>query len=122
MNVERVIRPGDNVTLLCDCYSTVGWDIHWVRGCTPLVQPIAISSYESLIRPIARYSVGQSSSLTIENITESDLGFYYCAKVESKPSNGKHSKVTDEEIYRICNTSTKLLFEGNITVLAFLIN
>ncbi|KAI4897616.1 hypothetical protein NFI96_030294, partial [Prochilodus magdalenae] len=115
-NEEKLIRPGDTVSLQCDCRMETGWEIYWVRSCSPLLQPMLLSSYESVVNPIPRYSmtlnsVNNSYNLTIENITESDLGLYYCARSKVKMDADVGGKLAVNEVYHICNTSTKLSYE-----------
>ncbi|XP_066506763.1 uncharacterized protein [Hoplias malabaricus] len=111
---ELFVQPGDNVTLQCDCKSEIGWDITWIRICTPL--PMVLSTYESLINPIPRHIIkihpkNKSNILIIENITKTDLGLYYCTKVKSKLDHGNDQRLSEEKVYRVCNTSMKVLFE-----------
>ncbi|XDV20631.1 hypothetical protein PO909_025931 [Leuciscus waleckii] len=88
--VEVVVRPGDNATLHCDCEFITGQEIQWVKIWSPQIQqPLTISAYKSILEPIPRFSLSwnntsKSYDLVIENITEADLGLYYCSNVETK--------------------------------------
>lgn len=85
-----MVRLGDNATLHCDCELIIGQEIQWVKIWSPQIQqPLTISAYKSLLEPIPRFSLSwnntsKSYDLVIENITEADLGLYYCSKVETK--------------------------------------
>lgn len=88
--VEVVVRPGDNATLTCDIEIVIGEEIRWVKICSLQIQPpLIISAYNSMLQPIPRFSVFwnntlKSYDLLIENITEADLGLYYCSRVGKK--------------------------------------
>ncbi|KAM9398629.1 uncharacterized protein ACWYII_031197 [Salvelinus alpinus] len=86
--VELRVRPGDNITLYCDCNMTSGVYIMWFRNCSHEHQPtLTISVYDYFFNPFPRFTPvlnpsNKSYDLLIENITESDLGLYYCVTVE----------------------------------------
>lgn len=49
----------------------------------------------------------------IENVTEADLGLYYCSMVEKKMI--EHNKLMlQKEVYHISNTLIKLTYAGPI--------
>uniref|UniRef100_A0A8C9UXD1 Immunoglobulin domain-containing protein n=1 Tax=Scleropages formosus TaxID=113540 RepID=A0A8C9UXD1_SCLFO len=80
--VLRTVQPGDNVTLCCDVKNEQ--KIIWYRQCSHENQPPwEISSYDITGNPVPRYSfiwnyASESFDLQIKNITESDLGIFYC--------------------------------------------
>ncbi|KAG1959140.1 hypothetical protein F2P79_006956 [Pimephales promelas] len=100
--VEVVVSPGDNATLHCDCELITGQEIQWVKIWSPQIQqPLTISAYKSLFEPIPRFSLSwnntsKSYDLVIENITEADLGLYYCSKVETKMTE-EDGKMAEKE-------------------------
>ncbi|XP_076866765.1 uncharacterized protein LOC143518180 [Brachyhypopomus gauderio] len=119
---DLVVRPGAAVTLECTCRMEQGWDVHWLRSCSPLVQAMVISTIRSIIKPTPRFSLSWNArtgsvDLSIENITEQDLGVYYCAQVERKMRNGSSGRLQESDVYHVCtNTSTQLLYEADPTV------
>ncbi|XP_045070409.1 uncharacterized protein LOC123484291 [Coregonus clupeaformis] len=97
--VELRVRPGDNITLYCDCIITTGVYIMWYRNCSHKYQPRLVISTDKVYvnlqensdnpNPFPGYNVvwnpsNNSHDLLIENITGSDLGLYYCGTVEYK--------------------------------------
>ncbi|XP_062410559.1 uncharacterized protein LOC134101022 [Sardina pilchardus] len=82
------VKPGNYITLYCDCILTSGSLMNWHRNCSHYRQPSFVISTEYLIRendnPLNKYqfkwnSTSQSHDLLIKNITESELGVYYCS-------------------------------------------
>ncbi|XP_045071392.1 uncharacterized protein LOC123484760 [Coregonus clupeaformis] len=108
--VELRVRPGDNITLYCDCNITTGVYIMWYRNCSHKYQPsLAISLYDYFQNPLPRFTPvwnpsNNSYDLLIENITESDLGLYYCG-----------TKEMNDEVYNYGKFSTWILIEDTIT-------
>ncbi|KTF73652.1 hypothetical protein cypCar_00042695 [Cyprinus carpio] len=84
------VRPGDNITLYCDRSVTLGSVVVWIRNCSHESQPSLIIDYKKLeLEIFQRFSFihntyNNSHDLHITNISVSDLGLYYCAKVEKK--------------------------------------
>ncbi|XP_028834535.1 uncharacterized protein LOC114789356 isoform X2 [Denticeps clupeoides] len=93
--VELRVRPGDNITLNCDCTYKSGHTITWFRNCSHEHQPpLILTPQEMWNRVLPRYSLiwnptNNSNDLFIQNMSESDIGLYYCA-LELK-------KVTDDK-------------------------
>ncbi|KAI4873143.1 hypothetical protein NFI96_025290 [Prochilodus magdalenae] len=80
--VEMRVKPGDNATIYCDCPRRTRYTVIWLRKSSHKVEPSLIRFTEASELP--RYSFKWNSSsqtydLLVENITESDLGLYYCA-------------------------------------------
>ncbi|XP_055053952.2 uncharacterized protein [Misgurnus anguillicaudatus] len=115
--VEVVVRPGDNAMLHCDREIVDGHDPRWVRTCSLQIQPpLIVSAHDTITLPIPRFSLlpnktTNSVDLMIENVTEADLGLYYCSMVEKKMI--EHNKLTlQTEVYHISNTLIKLTYAG----------
>ncbi|XP_041950835.1 uncharacterized protein LOC121711350 isoform X4 [Alosa sapidissima] len=87
--VNLMVKPGNNVTLYCDCTWTSGLHLY-------CYQPIWNST-------------SQSHDLLIKNITESELGLYYCSVAMTKliDTTVIHQRVS--HIYG--NITYKLSFE-----------
>ncbi|MFT7807452.1 uncharacterized protein LOC111853144 isoform X1 [Arapaima gigas] len=111
--VVRTIQPGDNVTLHCDVKNELR--TIWYRQCSHENQPPReISSQEIMRNPVPRYSFvwndsSHSFGLWIENITESDLGLYYCSAQFTKIET-RNKFVYSEDIYNFGNVTTRLQF------------
>ncbi|KAL6467216.1 hypothetical protein MHYP_G00250200 [Metynnis hypsauchen] len=90
--VEMRVRPGDNVTIYCDCTWQSEFKIVWARKSSQEDQPPLIHLTDDFM--LSRYSLvwnsaNITSDLLVTNITESDLGLYYCALYEKKISKDK---------------------------------
>ncbi|XP_028974242.1 uncharacterized protein LOC106024221 [Esox lucius] len=123
LEVELIVRPGDNVTLYCDCMTSTGVDILWYRNCSHKHQPpLVISSYRDHLIPFDQYFLNfiprftllwnlsnNTYDLLIENITESDLGLYYCGTMETKVNIGK--SIEKQRFYNYGNVTTRLSFD-----------
>ena len=80
---ELRVRPGDDVTLLCDIEDKKKWAVEWRRNCSHRNQPTLV--LEGRWTPphitFQQNTSSNSMDLRIENITEHDLGLYYCQDV-----------------------------------------
>ncbi|KAI4877146.1 hypothetical protein NFI96_030784, partial [Prochilodus magdalenae] len=73
--------------------------------------------YDGMQSPLARYSfVWNSSSSThdlqVKNVSESDLGLYYCALREKKVTEDETGVVVRKDVYRYGNRTTRLSLLG----------
>ncbi|XP_048042524.1 tyrosine-protein phosphatase non-receptor type substrate 1-like [Megalobrama amblycephala] len=115
--VEVVVRLGDNATLHCDCEFIMAQEIRWVKIWSPQIQqPLIISAYSSLLEPIPRFSMSwnntsKSYDLVIENITEADLGLYYCSRVE-KTTMEEEGKILEKDWYHTGDTVINLTYRS----------
>ncbi|KAJ4944402.1 hypothetical protein JOQ06_012946, partial [Pogonophryne albipinna] len=115
------VRPGDNITLYCDCKLSIGVYIVWYRNCSHENQPSLVleiiarkkkfmdNNYSQ--NPLPRFHFVKSSSsesydLLIINITETDEGLYYCGTEQFKVE--KNEQITSAHIYTHGNISTRI--------------
>ncbi|KAK3507618.1 hypothetical protein QTP70_030787, partial [Hemibagrus guttatus] len=111
--VEMRVRPGDDVTLHCDCVMKGGFYLVWFRNCSHENQPRLMISIKDFIgSSFPRYSFVFNKStnthdLLIKNITESDQGLYYCALHETKITDNKGGLIQSSEVYHYGNRSTR---------------
>uniref|UniRef100_A0A3Q3EEX3 Ig-like domain-containing protein n=1 Tax=Kryptolebias marmoratus TaxID=37003 RepID=A0A3Q3EEX3_KRYMA len=117
--LEVTVRPGDNITLYCDCKVSTGVYIVWSRNCSHEHQPPLVIKlkgqdikHNSLQFPRFEFEKNLSSNsydLVITNVTISDEGLYYCGtgerKVEEKQS------LTFKDISGYGNITTRLTGE-----------
>ncbi|XP_037621342.1 uncharacterized protein LOC119485682 [Sebastes umbrosus] len=123
--LEATVRPGDNITLYCDCKSSTGVYIVWYRDCSHENQPSLVlrvirrsstdndANFNLKIFPrfeFVRNSSSVSFDLLIMNITESDEGFYYCGTVQTRVENKE--LITPRDVYRYGNVTTRILFHS----------
>ncbi len=117
------ISPGDNITLYCDCNATLGSVVVWIRNCSHENQPSLIIDYMKLYLEIfQRFSFihnpyNNSYDLHITNISVSDLGLYYCAKLETKVDKDGKGIISGSEVYNYGNRTTRLSLKGKKTIL-----
>ncbi|CAG5938935.1 unnamed protein product [Menidia menidia] len=107
---EVTARPGENITLYCDCNKSTGVYIVWFRNCSHENQPtLVLNSRLSWSQQCPRFIFIKNSTsydLLITNITDSDEGVYYCGTKETKVEEIK--KITSRDIYRYSNITTRL--------------
>ncbi|XP_029602347.1 uncharacterized protein LOC115187400 [Salmo trutta] len=114
--VELRVRPGDNITLYCDCNITTGVYTVWYRNCSHKYQPPLVFSTKFLSSiSLPGYNVvwnpsNNSYDLLIENITESDLGLYYCGTMETNMV-GEGKLIKQKELYHYGNITTRISLE-----------
>ncbi len=121
--MEMKVRPGDNITLYCDRSLTFGSIIVWIRNCSHENQPSLIIDFTKWGLDIfQRFSsihnpYNNSYDLHITNISASDLGLYYCAKLENKVNQDEKGIIFSSEVYYYGNRTTHLSLEGKKTLL-----
>ncbi|KAL7856259.1 hypothetical protein AOLI_G00198630 [Acnodon oligacanthus] len=113
--VEMRVRPGDNVVLYSDCVLETG-SVVWFRNCSNESQSPLIISADTLIQTaFSRYSFvwnpsSKSSDLLVKNVTESDLGLYYCAHQQIKVIKDGTGADVRADVYHYGNRATRLSF------------
>ncbi|KAI4873572.1 hypothetical protein NFI96_006024 [Prochilodus magdalenae] len=113
-HVELRVGPGDDATLYSDCVSEDKFNIVWFRNCSHQHQPLLMLSTRDLMRDIhPRYSAVWNPSnhtydLLVKNVSESDLGLYYCAVHERKITKDSSGVIVSEDVYHYGNRTTRL--------------
>ncbi|XP_038132665.1 uncharacterized protein LOC119777739 [Cyprinodon tularosa] len=106
--LETIVRPGDNITLYCDCRPSTVVYIVWFRNCSHQHQPtLVMETHKSFserenLYPRFKFLKNQSSDsydLLIINVTDSDEGLYYCGTIEQK---------VEKNVYIYGNISTRI--------------
>uniref|UniRef100_A0A8C5CR36 Ig-like domain-containing protein n=1 Tax=Gadus morhua TaxID=8049 RepID=A0A8C5CR36_GADMO len=121
LSLELTVRPGQNVTLYCDCKLTTNVNLVWYRNCSHENQPTlalnwkdrdnGIFEYEENGRNFSHLNMmlnasSNSYDLLIKNITDSHLGLYYCGTEELNGEKGNKK----EYIYTYGKIITRILF------------
>ncbi|KAI4901290.1 hypothetical protein NFI96_029601 [Prochilodus magdalenae] len=102
------VRPGDNAVLYSDCNWKHGFSMVWFRN----------SSHEHMViheEAHPRYSIvwssfSKTSDLLVRNVSESDLGLYYCALQKTRPIRDKARACSGEDVCLYGNRTTRLSF------------
>ncbi|KAF3687613.1 hypothetical protein EXN66_Car003285 [Channa argus] len=112
------VRPGDNITLFCDCKTSVGEYVIWYRNCSHLNQPSLVMGtrypYEKLLNSdynsdilnpfpqiyLMKNQSSRSYDIRILNISDSDQGLYYC---------GTEQLSTGKYVYSYGNVTTRII-------------
>ncbi|XP_018551116.1 uncharacterized protein LOC108896454 isoform X3 [Lates calcarifer] len=116
--LEVTVRPGDNITLYCDCKISTGVYIVWYRNCSHEKQPTLVLSVNynaqtgttKTVFPhftFLRNFSSLSYDLLIMNITDSDEGLYYCGTKQPKVEEDKY--ISQRHIYSYGNITTRIL-------------
>ncbi|XP_037389011.1 uncharacterized protein LOC108413472 [Pygocentrus nattereri] len=111
--VEMRFRPGDNVVLYSDCVSETR-SVVWFQNSSNETKPPLIISGDTLIQAaFSRYSFvwnpsNKTHDLLVKNITESDLGLYYCAVQEIKSIKDRTGADVRADVYQRGNRTTRL--------------
>ena len=115
--LEVSVRPGDNITLYCDCRKSTGVYIVWYRNCSHENQPPFLIKMRDgkndrilNIHPRFKFVDNTSSNsydLIIMNITESDEGIYYCGTEHTKVEERDHIGLRTD--YKFGNIKTRII-------------
>ncbi|KAI4881957.1 hypothetical protein NFI96_030950, partial [Prochilodus magdalenae] len=107
------VKPGDNATIYCDCTYQSKFTLIWFIKPAKEHQPPLINLTEDTTPPqysrVWNYTKG-TYDLLVKNITESDLGLYYCALHEIKFTRGRNGERVREDVYHEGNRTTFLSF------------
>ncbi|KAL7841140.1 hypothetical protein SRHO_G00248310 [Serrasalmus rhombeus] len=112
--VEMRVKPGDDVTVYCDCARQNRLKIAWLRNCTHKQQPpLMILSEDMKPSALPHYSLewnklNHTYDLLVKNITESDLGLYYCALHEKNFTRYKNGVSCSNDVLHYGNRTTFL--------------
>ncbi|XP_057186868.1 uncharacterized protein LOC130552542 [Triplophysa rosa] len=115
--IEVKVRPGDNITLICDRPLTRGSIIIWIRNCSHEHQSSLIIDHQKTYHEtFRRFSFHKSTNINsfdlhITNITVSDLGLYYCAEYEKKIDKDENG-ITYSDVYYYGYQTTRLSLAG----------
>ncbi|XP_028419691.1 uncharacterized protein LOC114545531 isoform X2 [Perca flavescens] len=119
------VKPGDNITLYCDCNISSGVYIEWYRNCSHENQPSLILEVRHLFQETTatcgaekippRYQFvknfsSNSYDLLITNITDSDQGLYYCGTKQIRVEDKEY--ITPKYVYRYGNFTTKIILDS----------
>ncbi|XP_055081821.1 uncharacterized protein LOC117379019 [Periophthalmus magnuspinnatus] len=123
--VDVMVKPGDNITLLCDCTCSTGVYTVWYRNCSHTNQPtLVLKTWKDRLYPIDQNYISKLNNplpgfkfvkdsrskcynLHITNITENDGGSYYCGTKTTEVLDS--DKLTLEFVYNYGNTTRILL-------------
>ncbi|KAI4879223.1 hypothetical protein NFI96_031959, partial [Prochilodus magdalenae] len=113
--VEMRVKPGDNVTIYCDCTRQHRFKIAWLRNCSHGQQPPLIMSEHLMRNAPPRYSFVWNISnttydLLVRNVSESDLGLYYCALHVNNFTKTEKGATCSGDVYHDGNRTTFLSF------------
>ncbi|XP_069386355.1 uncharacterized protein [Paralichthys olivaceus] len=112
--LEVTVRPGDNVTLYCDCRLSTGVKIVWYRNCSHENQPTlalkAIPNFFVHFQFLKNFS-SNSFDLLIIHVTDSDEGLYYCGTEEMKVVDT--GKIVPKYFHSYSNVTTRILLNSS---------
>uniref|UniRef100_A0A3B5MEV0 Ig-like domain-containing protein n=1 Tax=Xiphophorus couchianus TaxID=32473 RepID=A0A3B5MEV0_9TELE len=116
--LETIVRPGDNITIYCDCKVSTGIYVVWFRNCSHQYQPTLVvdwktsSYYERKITfPRFKFVKNESSNsydLMIINVTNSDEGLYYCETLENKVKQHENKNLFSQEDENVCYAALEI--------------
>ncbi|XP_037389010.1 uncharacterized protein LOC119262104 [Pygocentrus nattereri] len=112
--VEMRVKPGDDVTIYCDCNWKRRFKIVWVIKPSDEHQPPLFHLTEHSTLPHYSHVWNNSKGtydLLVKNITGSELGLYYCALHETKFSRNEMGERVKEDLYLDGNRTTFLSFQ-----------
>ncbi|KAI4890361.1 hypothetical protein NFI96_016532, partial [Prochilodus magdalenae] len=117
--VEMRVKPGDNATMYSDCIYQSKFTLVWIIKPSNNNQPPLIRLTEDTTPPrysrVWNYSKG-TYDLLVKNITESDLGLYYCALHEIKFTRDRNGERV-RDVYHEGHRTTFLSFLGDFIFL-----
>ncbi|KAL6467208.1 hypothetical protein MHYP_G00250120 [Metynnis hypsauchen] len=114
--VEMSVRPGDDVTLYSDCvWEKLGFNTVWFRNSSCQHEPPLIISHKFKINDPQHYTFvwnpsNKTHDLLVKNVSESDLGLYYCAIHEKKVIKDENGVILNPDVYQYGNRTTRLSF------------
>ncbi|KAI4873576.1 hypothetical protein NFI96_006026 [Prochilodus magdalenae] len=112
------VRLGDDVTLYSDCVWRTGSETVWFRNSSCQHEPpLLIMPLDLMGKRLPRYSAVWNPSngthdLLVKNVSESDLGLYYCAIRGKKITKDGAGVIRSEDVYQYGNRTTRLSLPG----------
>ncbi|KAK7930042.1 hypothetical protein WMY93_006437 [Mugilogobius chulae] len=122
--VDVMLKPGDNTTLHCDCKCPLGVYTVWYRNCSHSNQPTLVLSTKrerdytlditNWIYPLPGYQFVKSFKsecydLRITNITENDVGLYYCGTETNEIRAENKNGTNGNDVFKYGTRTIKIL-------------
>ncbi|XP_023189157.1 uncharacterized protein LOC102236419 isoform X1 [Xiphophorus maculatus] len=117
---EVTFRPGENITLYCDCKVSTGVFVIWFfRNCSLRDQSHYVLTAMNQLKPGTKFprlkffknESSESYDLLVINATNSDVGFYYCGTEETKVEKDNEKNIFRKDIFTYGNISTNLILD-----------
>ncbi|MEQ2304598.1 hypothetical protein AMECASPLE_028846 [Ameca splendens] len=118
LELEVTAKPGENITLYCDCKASTGVFVTWFfRNCSHENQPVYVVTLVDQLKREPKFprlkfiknDSSESHDLLVMNATNSDVGVYYCGTEEVKVKMDNDKKIFRNDIYKYGNTTTRLI-------------
>lgn len=115
---EVTFRPGENITLYCDCKVSIGVFVVWFfRNPSLKDQSHYVLTVKDQLKPERKFphlkflknESSESYDLLVINATNSDVGFYYCGTEETKVEKDNEKNIFHKDIFTYGNISTNLI-------------
>ncbi|KAJ0050679.1 hypothetical protein NL108_005075 [Boleophthalmus pectinirostris] len=120
------VRPGQNLTLFCDCSLELGTLIVWFRNASHANQTSVLKVKKSyspgmteLMSPQPRFHFvknhsSKSYDLKITNVSESDQGLYFCA-TETRKLREINNAISPTDVFTFGNATTRVQLKSAVT-------
>lgn len=123
--LEVTVRPGENITLYCDCKAFTGVFIVWFfKNCSreehsihavPFLDQLAKENKFPRLKFIKNDS-SQSYDLLVMNVSSSDQGLYYCGTEKVQVEKDKNGKIIAKDVYTYGNITTRLTLSKQLYI------
>ncbi|XP_055078458.1 uncharacterized protein LOC129456301 [Periophthalmus magnuspinnatus] len=128
--VDVRVELGEDIVMHCDCTTASGVLVVWYRNCSHAHQPTLVLKLRtkylhhlrndpvSWMTPLPRFRFVKNDSsnsydLSISNVTESDVGLYYCGTETPSLEEDGASYLQKTYKYEYGNTSTQLTLKSS---------
>uniref|UniRef100_A0A3Q2E6V9 Ig-like domain-containing protein n=1 Tax=Cyprinodon variegatus TaxID=28743 RepID=A0A3Q2E6V9_CYPVA len=120
--LEVTVRPGENITLYCDCKALTGVFIVWFfKNCSreehsvPFLDQLAKEKKFPRLKFLKNNS-SQSYDLLVMNVSSSDQGLYYCGTEKVQVEKDKNEKIIAKDVYTYGNITTRLTLSKQLYI------
>ncbi|XP_066506523.1 uncharacterized protein [Hoplias malabaricus] len=117
--LETRARPGDNIVFYSDCVWKSGFYVTWFRNSSSGNQPPLTLTATDLVNGVySQYSSewnpwNKTYDLLVKNISEFELGVYYCALGEKRITEDETGYGVLKDVYHYGSRAFRLSLEDN---------